>query len=330
MRHAGRNMKNWLMRLFGGGAAVETAVPAASAPAAIAAQAPLELDVDAAFLRWLAGPAPQEAPPRAESLILDELARLAATPDAGASLVPRVPAVIPQLLRSLRDESVTGAGLARQIAQDVVLVAEVIREANSPYYRPAAPVKTIEGAIMLLGQNGMRMLLARVSFRPIISMQSGHFARLLAPQIWRQSEQCALAGSLLAPRLRANPFEAYLAGLMENVGLMVALRRIDQIYADPVLPHSDQFCAALCAQARTLSAKIAGVWDFPATVSAAIGEAGHEGAGALAQALAHSGRLSKLRMLADAGELDAGAVRASLDADTRACFDTLNIDNEED
>lgn len=321
-------MRNWLTRLFGGGAAPETAVPPSAAPTAPAAATPAELDVDAAFLRWLAGPAPHDPPARAETLILEELARLAATPDSGANLMPRVPAVIPQLLRSLRDDSVTGADLARQIAQDVVLVAEVIREANSPYYRPATPVKTIEGAVMLLGQNGMRMLLARVSFRPIISQQTGHLARLLAPQIWRQSEHCALAASLLAPRLHANPFEAYLAGLMENVGLMVALRLIDQINATQQLPQSEQFCAALYAQTRALSANIAAVWDFPATVSAAIRDAGHAGAGALAQTLVRSDRLSKLRLLADAGELDADAVRASLDEDARACFDKLHHEDD--
>ena len=323
-------MKNWFIRLFGGAAAEQPAPapPRPSAPVPVTAPMPAHTDSDTAFLRWLAGPAPQEAPARADALILDELARLAATPDSGASLVPRVPAVIPQLLRSLRDDSVTGADLARQIGQDVVLVAEVIREANSPYYRPARPVKTVEGAVMLLGQNGMRMLLARVAFRPIISQQGGHFARLLAPQVWRHSEHCALAASLLAPRQGANPFEAYLAGLMHNVGLMVALRLIDQTHAVQQLPQSDAFCTALSAQARALSANIAAIWDFPATVSAAIRAAGHPGTDTLARTLAASDRLAKLRVLADAGVLDIEAVRASLGEIERACFDKLH--HEED
>ena len=320
---------NWIARWFGGRSAPDTAAPAAPAPTATAIQPTRPAaDIDGAFLRWLAGPAPPDAASRGETLILDELARLAATPDSGASLVPRVPAVIPQLLRSLRDDSVTGADLARQIGQDVVLVAEVIREANSPYYRPAKPVKTVEGAVMLLGQNGMRMLLARVAFRPILSQQGGHFARLLAPQVWRQSEHCAMAASLLAPRHLANPFEAYLAGLMHNVGLMVALRLIDQTHAVAHLPQSDAFCSALSAQARTLSANIAAIWDFPDTVSTAIRDAGRAQAGALARTLTLSDRLAKLRVLADAGAMDLETVRASLGEMDRACFDKLH--HEED
>lgn len=61
---------------------------------------------------------------------------------------------------------------------------------------------------MLLGQNGMRMLLARVAFRPIIGVGNGRHARRVAPVIWRQSETCALAASLLAPSMRANGFES--------------------------------------------------------------------------------------------------------------------------
>lgn len=329
--------KNWITQFFAGAPnAVAAGAPAAAPQATAHAPADaLALDlsvaaIDARYYRWLTNGDDNPTLPALDKAILDALARLAESPGAGADLVPRVPAVIPQLLRSLRDESLSGADLARQLAQDVVLVAEVIREANSPFYHPTAPVKTIEGAVMLLGQNGLRMLIARVSFRPIISMQSGQFARLAAPTIWSQSEKCAHAASLLAPALAANPFEAYLASLMQNVGLIVAFRLIDQIHAGPALPQSEAFMQALFANARALSARIATLWDFPATVSAAIAQAGQPGAPALARALAQADRVSKLRLLADAGqfEADAAQVRAALSQPERACFDKLTTEED--
>jgi HD-like signal output (HDOD) protein len=254
------------------------------------------------------------------------MARLVAHPYGAASLVPRVPAVIPQLLGSLRDDSLSGADLARQVAQDVVLVAEVIREANSPYYRPATPVKTIEGAVMLLGQNGLRMLLARVAFRPVVGMQSGRYARQVAPLVWTQSEQCALAASILAGGLDANPFDAYLAGLMHNIGLIVAFRVIDRILpADqapglPGLPASAAFCASLLEQSRGLSAVIAAEWNFPDAVATAIGT---PRATPLGLALALGDRVAKLRLLVDAGVLERDTALAGLDASLWRCFDQL-------
>jgi HD-like signal output (HDOD) protein len=326
-------MMAWLKRVLFGGApsapSVEPVVPApaaASGPASVTpGAAPLHAAaIDRHFLRMLAGAPPADENTALEKAILDEMARLVDNPYGAASLVPRVPAVIPQLLGSLRDDSLSGAELARQVAQDVVLVAEVIREANSPYYRPASPVKNIEGAVMLLGQNGLRMLLARVAFRPVISMQSGRFARQAAPLVWTQSEQCALAASILAGGLDANPFDAYLAGLMHNIGLIVAFRVIDRILpagaTEAGLPDSPAFCAGLLEKARTLSSVIAAEWHFPETVAIAIAR---PRATPLGLALVLGDRVAKLRMLVDAGALERDAALAGLDASLWRCFDQL-------
>jgi HD-like signal output (HDOD) protein len=172
------------------------------------------------------------------------------------------------------------------------------------------------------------MLLARVAFRPIISMQTGRLARQVAPQVWSQSEKCALAANLLAPALGANPFEAYLAGLMQNVGLIVAFRVIDQVSPDDTLPQSDQFLGELLAAARVLSAAIAREWDFPADVAAAIEQAGQACAPPLALALAQGDRLAKLRVMLDSGALgaDAPLVAHGMDAVQRRCFDKLSTE----
>lgn len=96
--------------------------------------------LDLAYWRWLCAGLPGCADPANEQTqrVPAELGRLAEAPQEAAELVPRVPEVIPQLLRSMRDDSVSAADLARQLAQDPVLVAEVIREANSPFYPSSA------------------------------------------------------------------------------------------------------------------------------------------------------------------------------------------------
>ncbi|KFC65127.1 hypothetical protein FG94_03807 [Massilia sp. LC238] len=258
-----------------------------------------------------------------EQLILDELARLARQPEAAAELVPRVPAVIPQLLRSLRSDATSAGELARQVTQDVSLVAEVIREVNSPYYRATARIANIEGALMLLGQNGLRMLLARVAFRPLIGSQSGRLARQAAPLVWSQSEKCAMAASMAAPACGADPFEATLAGLMRSVGLVVALRLADQLGGAAPLPQSDDFAHALLDSARRLSAGIAGLWEFPPGVAQAILQAGQIEATPLAQALHEGDRLAKLRVLCDAGNAAAAQWAASLSGPQAAIFEKL-------
>ena len=333
-------MKRWLARLFGAASAspadathaactTQQAAPVVAAPA----DDHPPLDLDLAFFYWLAGPHIAGAS-GAESLVLDELARLARDPQAASNLVPRVPAVIPQVLRSLRDEGGSSADLARQVAQDAVLVAEVIREVNSPYYsqssQQGASVRNLEGALLLLGQNGLRMLLARVAFRRIISLQTSRLARLVAPQLWSQSEKCAQAASLLAPRHGADPFEAYLAGLMHNIGLVVALRVIDGLVPTGGLPDSDTFGQRLVHTARLISAGIAGQWELPPAIGHAIAHAGD--APALPATLGEADRLAKLHMLARGGQpVFAGAV-AALPPELQRIYEKIgdNADNTAD
>lgn len=321
-------MKKWLNRLLGDSDEMAIASDVASAQAEAAAAFPTtdtSIEIEAAYYRWLSASAGYSAPADTESLILGRIQAIGRNPADAAELVPRVPEVIPQLLRSLRDEDVSAADLARQVAQDVLVMAEVIREANSAYYRPMTPVKTIEAAIMMLGQNGLRMLLARIAFRPAIKMQPEGFARRAAPHIWSQSEKSALAASLLAPGLRVGVFESYLAGLMQNVGVIVGFRLADGICPDGRVPISGEFGVDMLAHSRQLSACIAMHWDFPQEVIEAIAQAGQPGQSTLAQALAHGDRIAKLRMLIDGGVLseDDTLVTGSLDNFERRCLGKL-------
>jgi HD-like signal output (HDOD) protein len=318
-------MKNWISRLRGGADNTAATKPVPEAAEDDEQSGGIAAEIEATYYRWLTASAGYDAPADIETRILDQVRALARDPASAAELVPRVPEVIPQLLRSLQDEA-SNADLARQVAQDVVLVAEVIREANSAYYRPMSPVKTVEAALMMLGQNGLRMLLARIAFRPIIKLQTTGFTRLAAPLVWNQSEKCALAASLMAPGLTAGAFEAYLAGLMQNLGVVVGFRLADRVCEDGKVPGSSEFGLQLLAEGRNLSAAIAKHWDFPQPVADAIAHAGDPDGENLAQALALGDRISKLRLLIDANVVDEDDdfVTEGLDNFQRRCLGKLS------
>lgn len=320
-RSESRIMKNWISRLFGG--AEQKPEPVASPAPGAKKPRPREgepkpvpsaevahtlrihhaADVNTLFFRWMIEQH-EKTPLQAsefEKKVLEALDALSKSEMGGANLVPRVPAVIPQLLKSLRDENISALDLARQISHDIVLVAEVIHEANSPFYRPAKPIHNIENAVMVLGQNGLRLVIARVAFRPLISMQTGRYAKMVAPKIWAQSEKCAEACKILAHTMRADPFLAFLAGLIQNVGIIVAFRLIDRGYQGNVLPDSDHFCHAFQRFSRLLSARIAEQWEFPEQVSTALTRLAHgEWSGLpLEHVLFLSDQMGKLRLLVE-------------------------------
>jgi HD-like signal output (HDOD) protein len=322
-------MKNWINRLISSsdGANAEATRGEDDVPEENTLDPAAE--IDRAYYRWLTGSSAYDAATDTEDAILGAIEATLGSPGEAADLVPRAPEVIPQLLRSLHDDDASATQLAQQVAQDVVLVAEVLREANSSYYRPLMPVKTVEAAIMMLGQNGLRVLLARLAFRPLIQMQPHGFARRAAPQIWSHSEKCAHAASLLAPGLTADAFESYLAGLMQGVGLVVAFRLADTLCEGGKVPRSDEFGARLLAAGRQLSAAIATHWEFPQSVADAIAHTHQASESNLAEALALGDRIAKLRLLIDNFMLlpEDPLVTEGLDPFQRRCLGKLsNLD----
>ena len=307
-----------------GGAEKETHPAIGLGAAAVVDVEDMAAEVDAAYYRWLTASSGSNAGDEIEERILAEVRALASDPENASGLVPRVPELVAQLLGALSDENISTAALSAEVGRDLVLVAEVIREANSAYYRPAKPIETLEGAVTMLGLNGLRMLLARIAIRPLVKVKVQGVARQVAPAVWRHSERCAFAASVMAPGLSAGVFESYLAGLMQNVGLQVAFQVADRVCAGKV-PGSGNFGLALFAASRELSAVIARHWDFPAEVVEAIADAGAPDASHAGQALAQGDRIAKLRLLLDGGviEPDDSFVTAGLNGFQRRCLGKL-------
>lgn len=326
-------MYEWLQRLFSSsasdGAPQGTVAPVATAPPAGAApptpqpaaveptQAPIvpfdQLDqVNSRYNHWLfdtEGESGLDCNPL-EHQVLDALAEIIESQQSGAALVRRMPGMIPQLLQSLRSDNFSGAQLSRTISNDVVLVAAVTRLANSSLKGTGTAISSVEHAVMLIGQEGLRHLITSVAFRPIIDMHSGHFTRTLAPRIWEHSERCAVANRALAEELGVDRFEAFLAGLVHNVGLIVALRIMDQVSKGDKRLGSEMFCARLMREARSLTCSIGRDWHFPDNVTLAISEQGGVKKGEvispLGRQLALTDYLGKLRMLVESDRAELG------------------------
>lgn len=314
-------MYQWLKRLLAKPdsnpepAAAPAPPPAAAAPAP---QAPIlspaleggpdfeQKDlVNSAFQRWLfalrEGDTLDTTAP--EGRVLHELIMAAQSGQNAADMLRRMPGVIPQLLQSLRSENFAGADIARKISHDLVLVGSVLRLANAAIMNSgeATTINSVEHAVIVVGQEGLRQLVTTVAFRPIIDLNSGHYTKLMAPRIWEQSEKSAVACRMLAPEFGVEPFEAFLAGLVLNSGLLTALRVMDSVGGAPGELGSATFRARLVREARAISAGISEAWKFSPAITLAIREQeeGRKGGAQspMGRVLAVGDYLSKVRVL---------------------------------
>lgn len=234
----------------------------------------INFDLDEAFIRLILGVNvfTDVKSSRFEQIVLKQLDELLASSSLNEKMLPRLPAVIPQLLNSLKSDDTSGKYLAEQISHDPVLVGEVIKLANSPfYYQTNQKINSLQRAVIMLGQSGLKRLIANVVMKPIFNVQDGYFGHLAKSHLWSQSEHCAHACSFLAKN-RYDPFDAYLAGIVVNIGMIVTIRIMDQIHKNREVPESTTFYKMISTKTKQLSVQIAENWRFPTTVLDALQE----------------------------------------------------------
>jgi HD-like signal output (HDOD) protein len=246
-----------------------------------------------------------------ETKALYALGQAAASGRTAADMLRRMPGLIPQLLQTLRSEHFAGAQIARKISSDLVLVSAVTRLANSSIQQSnheVTQISSVEHAVIVIGQEGLRQLITSVAFRPIVDLNSGYYTKLMAPRIWEQSERAAVACRMLASEFNVDPFEAFLAGLVQNAGLQTALRIMDQVSGESRALGSTIFCARLLTLSRQISAAIAEEWKFPPRIVEAIREQDSLKKGAMlspmGRVLALADYLSKIKLMSEHGKIN--------------------------
>ena len=145
--------------------------------------------------------------------------------------LPVLPTAVTRLLSLARDVDADFREIARVIETDQTLTARTLRAANSPLNSVSRQVKTVRQATVLLGTDTIVKLVLGVS---VISLQSGLYRNLpIDPAAFgRHSIAVGLAARTLAQHFKLpNPSEAFVAGLLHDIGKLVLLMHHGEDYA---------------------------------------------------------------------------------------------------
>lgn len=189
--------------------------------------------------------------------------------------LPRRPLLLPQLMRALNDPESTREDLSAIILQDPVLAADVLRTANSPFYRiTREPVDSLDRAIMLLGIEGLKSVVAASIMQPVFRTPKGQFDAF-APTLWELAMRTATAAGIYAARTRtADPTTAQLLGLLSALGPLAVFRATSEAYREQPkwIPRAEVYVRLIEAQADATSSAIASHWQLPETFVLALYE----------------------------------------------------------
>lgn len=249
-----------------GDVAVAEAIAAPAAPA----NGPV-LGIDALeqrFLAWALG-FDESGPPNAAASAESAFAQLQAVAQRfDVRRMPRLPALVPQLLSEMRREDVDAASLATVLQRDATLAGDVMRVAGSAHYRRGQPPASLQQAVQAIGHEGLRHVVLSSVMRPILRGDARDPGYRIAARLWSHTEATAwLCGRLAIGQ--ADPGAAQLAGIVAGTGLAALSRMVPlPVLADAATDAG--FAKRFLELARPIAGRAGVHWALPGPVLEAL------------------------------------------------------------
>ncbi len=184
------------------------------------------------------------------------------------------PTVAMELLRLTERPAVDARELKNCVAQDPALACKLLRVVNSSLFGLHRPVADLNQAIGLLGIKPLKLLVLGFTLPDTL------FAGIAARQLqwyWTNTLTRAVAARLLSEQLwKQSGDEAFTAGLLHDIGILVLLRELGEPYARFVNGVIEENCSLATLEQDTLgfdhvdlSAALLERWQLPQRMVAA-------------------------------------------------------------
>ncbi len=177
--------------------------------------------------------------------------------------LPTLPSVVVQLLELTQDDFADAASIARVIESDQTLTARILRLVNSSFYTFDSEVTTVSRAVAAIGLNSIRCIALGMGVARMFPKHSGTGAFRME-DFWKHSLACAVASKLLAEgsSRSIDPDEAFVAGLLHDIGKLVLLSCRSELYDAAVARAKENGLSLLESERRSLGASHteAGKW----------------------------------------------------------------------
>jgi putative nucleotidyltransferase with HDIG domain len=181
--------------------------------------------------------------------------------------VPVLPDVTDQVLRLASDPNASLAQVAQALSRDVAAAAHVMRLANSALHRGREPIVTLQQAAARLGTQKLRDVAVMVAAESKLFRARGFEAEARAA--YGHGLLTGLWAQEIARKLRGPVEEAFLCGLLHDVGVPVLL----QLAVERVPGAAERRAVILAdvdARHAVVGAELARRWKLPERTVAAL------------------------------------------------------------
>ncbi|MEE9211401.1 MAG: HDOD domain-containing protein [Phycisphaeraceae bacterium] len=189
------------------------------------------------------------------------------------SHIATLPEITLKIIRLVEDPDSTAQDLNKIISNDPALGARILKVVNSAFYGLPGQIGSINRAIVLLGLNAVKNIAIAASLAKLF--RGGRICNSFnARDLWNHSIAVATCTRLLAKESGIGmPDEAFLAGLIHDIGIMVEVQArrphfveaMEKMDHDPDLTFRDAETKVIGASHEQFGAALCKLWKFPAS-----------------------------------------------------------------
>lgn len=147
------------------------------------------------------------------------------------SHIATLPEITVKIIELVENPKSTAQDLHKLISNDPALVARILKVVNSAFYGLPGQISNINRAIVLLGLNAVKNIVIAASLAKLF--RGGHVSpNFSAKNLWTHSIAVGVMSRMLVTKMNNTlPDEAFLAGLIHDLGILVEL----QTMRDPLV-----------------------------------------------------------------------------------------------
>jgi HD-like signal output (HDOD) protein/ActR/RegA family two-component response regulator len=189
--------------------------------------------------------------------------------------LPAMPKTYGLLQSALAQPSVTAAQIGDIVNADAAIASKVLQITNSAFFRLRKPMVRIKDAVTYLGFATVRNLV--LSAEIFSQWQAPKGLSDLDPERLQSHAQCAAAACKALAGGRATPDDAWLAGLLHDIGYWILIQECPKELASALqmaraegLPLVDCERRITGATHAEIGAYLLGLWGLPYTIVEAV------------------------------------------------------------
>lgn len=191
--------------------------------------------------------------------------------------LPSLPQVAIEVLRLAQAEDASLADIGRVVQNDPALTGKLLKVVNSSLFGMSRKISSLHEAMVVLGLRTVRVMV--LSFSLVDEMNKARPGGFNYRDYWRRSITTAVAARLFAENsVRAIADEAFISGLLCDIGMLAAARVAHDLY-DPVLETHHESNEPLQSVEQQLlgttheavSEQLLGHWGLPEALCSAVG-----------------------------------------------------------